>query len=277
MFRRLAWKLAKPLGIRWVLAQIDAAANGRLGPTWRSIYWSLAGAKTWTGVVAGVVALTLGALGSTHAAEVVAAMAGVAITAGLLDKAWRSPHVPVALERLSIYRVLAANSAGITTALVAALGWVQSSACHAVVIAGTTITCAVMSTVLLCLAAACAYLGLLDASFAARAPLPPSAAAAFRRFPPSGPLAAALLVALVPLSGCASAQARLGREPRPLGPDQDVVEGLVCRGEIAEAERYVELRGGSQADRTELVERARKTMKNRPGCCVATGNCGAGR
>lgn len=85
-----------------------------------------------------------------------------------------------------------------------------------------------------------------------------------------------VLLALLPLLtiGCASAQMRLGREPRPLGPDPEVVEQLVCTGQADEAARYVELRGGSQADRIELVERARKAVSKRPGCCAAEGKCG---
>lgn len=88
-----------------------------------------------------------------------------------------------------------------------------------------------------------------------------------------------LRVLLVCLGGaafstaCASAQMRLGREPRPLGPDPEVVEQLVCTGQADEAARYVELRGGSQADRIELVERARKAVSKRPGCCAAEGKC----
>ena len=77
----------------------------------------------------------------------------------------------------------------------------------------------------------------------------------------------------LPLAGCASAQMRLGREPRPLAPDPEVVEQLVCVGKADEAARYVELRGGSQADRIELVERARKAVKNKPGCGCAAATC----
>jgi len=82
-----------------------------------------------------------------------------------------------------------------------------------------------------------------------------------------------LCLGLIPLAGCASGQVRLGREPRPLAPDPEVVESLVCAGNEDGAARYIELRAGSLADRIEFVERARKATKNKPGCCLADGKC----
>ena len=78
-----------------------------------------------------------------------------------------------------------------------------------------------------------------------------------------------VLLCLIPL-GCASGQVRLGREPRPLAPDPEVVESLVCKGDEDGAARYIELRAGSLADRIEFIERARKSVAGKPGCCAGT-------
>mgnify|MGYP001606310468 CR=1 FL=1 len=87
----------------------------------------------------------------------------------------------------------------------------------------------------------------------------------------AGKLVLLLALGLIPLAGCASAQMRLGRDPRPLAPDPEVVESLVCHGHEAGAARYVELRSGSLADRIEAIERARKATSGKPGCCAAEG------
>lgn len=242
--RGLIWKLARPLGIRWLLARIDDAANGRLGPSWRAVYWGLAGVKTWTSAVVGVAALALSALGGLREGAVLAAVATVGVSAGLLDKAWRAPHVPSALANSTAYRLLAQYSAELTTALVAALAWTQSAACHELVVAGLRVSCATQATVLLVLACAAGYLGLLDASFAARAPLPPSARDVFRNLPPPAAGAAVAVVLALLLAGCglrgSMAQIRLGGEAAS-HPDESVVRSYVCRGQAAEAVRYLSL------------------------------------
>lgn len=242
--RGLLWKLARPLGIRWVLARIDDAANGRLGPAWRSAYWGLAGVKTWTSAVVGIAALALLALGATREIEWLLAAAAVGVSAGLLDRAWRAPYVPAPLANSTVYRLLAQWSAELTTALVAALAWTQSGACHELVAAGLRLSCATQTTVLLVLACAAGYLGLLDASLAARAPLPPTARDVFRNLPPpsaGAAVALALVLPLVGLAGCGTAaQLRVGGEP-VRHPDELVVRSYVCRGQAADALRYLAL------------------------------------
>lgn len=238
--RGLVWKLARPLGIRWVLARIDDAANGRLGPAWREFYWGLAGVKTWTSAVFGIAALALVALGGGQEGLVLGSVAAVGVTAGLLDKAWRAPHVPARLASSTVYRLLAQWSPELTAGLVAALAWTQSPACHELALFGLRLSCAMQATALLVLACAAGYLGLLDASFAARAPLPPTARDVFRNLPPTGGAAAVVAMALL-LGGCGSAaQLRLGGEP-VRHPDELVVRSYVCRGQSADALRYLAL------------------------------------
>lgn len=274
-------KLAQRMGIKWVLGILDAAANGRMGPAWRSAYWGLAGVKTWVSAVVGIAALALMALGATRELGWLVLAAGVGVTGGLLDKAWRQPHVPGALATSGIYRLLTQYSAEITTALVMALAWTQSGSCHELALAGLRLGCSAQATVLLVLACSAAYLGLLDASFAARAPLPPTARDVFRSiFPPpgGGATVGAMLVALaLGATACASmggAQAQLAIGVKGKGVDQGVVEGLVCRGAVAEAEVYAQDRGASRAEVTEVLERARKSTKGKAGCCAAEGSCG---
>jgi hypothetical protein len=72
----------------------------------------------------------------------------------------------------------------------------------------------------------------------------------------------------LPGLGCASGSFRLGqRDPKPASWDNDVVRELVCHGREAEAKSLVALRGGSSADETEAVERARVSNRDRTDCC----------
>lgn len=89
------------------------------------------------------------------------------------------------------------------------------------------------------------------------------------------PPAAAVVVLLGLLSAsCGSlAQVRVGGEPKPAGPDQKVVEVLVCRGEDEKAEVYISDRGGTRAEITERVERARADTAGRPGCACRETTC----
>lgn len=86
-----------------------------------------------------------------------------------------------------------------------------------------------------------------------------------------------LLMIGLPLAGCASmggAQAQIGIGIKgPKSVDQGVVETLACRGDIEAAEIYAQDRGASRAEVTEVIERARKAVAKRPGCCAAEGKC----
>lgn len=194
--RTLIRKLAGLLGIRWVIARVSDVANGRLGAGLAALYWSLVGLKTWTSVFVGMASAALLSLGYAHAAEVLGTFAGVGVLLGLLDKAWRTPHVPEALANLALYRFLAARSAGITTTLAAALAWTRSTGCAELAVAGLPITCAAMSSVLLVVTAACAYLGLVNEAFEAKPPTPPHKPDFFDG-PPSA--VAVALVTLLPV------------------------------------------------------------------------------
>ncbi len=66
----------------------------------------------------------------------------------------------------------------------------------------------------------------------------------------------ALVVLALLAAGCASSGSLFS--PRPPGPDQEVVEQLVCSGQYEKADFYLEARGANRAERIERVERARK-------------------
>ena len=70
-----------------------------------------------------------------------------------------------------------------------------------------------------------------------------------------GQMKPALVVLALLATGCAANGYLLS--PRPSGPDQEVVVSLVCRGEGALADRYLEDRGVDRAGRIERIERAR--------------------
>lgn len=113
-----------------------------------------------------------------------------------------------------------------------------------------------------------------------QSPIAPSSTAAAPR-DANGKLLGLLLMLGLPLAGCASmggAQAQLGVGIKgPKGVDAAVVEGLVCRGEVEKAEGYAQDRGASRAEVTEAVERARRAVKGKPGCCAASGTCEGSR
>lgn len=276
---RLPSKLLRWLGERFVGSAVRQVADGKYGLWARSLYWKLAGWKTPISIAlmaAAFLALGLGVDPKT--AELAGWVGGLLAGAGLLDKAVRSGGRPAWLTDNGAYRLAVEYSGTIAAALSAALAWTMSAACQPLTAWSWSISCALQTQVLLGVILLLVYVGILDGAMLARAPIPPIARRRIDEIKPWGPgPGAALLLAglgLLLLTGCGSmAQLRVGGAPRPLAPDPEVVQQLVCRGQIAEAERYVELRGGSQADRLELVERARKATTGKPGCCAAEGTC----
>jgi hypothetical protein len=156
-------KLGARIGIAWALARVRDAAEGRLGPEWKARYWALAGKKTYTGVAFALAAVVPFALGYDQVAEVVAVIAGVAISAGVLDKAWRTAR-PAWLTENPVYRFLAAHSALLTLAFSTAFALLQAGYC-----AG--IECGTAIPILLGLSAIATWAGLLDAAWKAAPPI----------------------------------------------------------------------------------------------------------
>jgi hypothetical protein len=156
---RLFGKLATKIGISWLLCQVRAAAEGRLGLVWQERYVWLSGKKTYTGLVAAVASAILLALGYNDAAGAVAIAATIAVQAGVLDKAWRN-ELPDWLASSRIYRGLAANSVLLAT-LLAGL-YASTTKCGA--------DCSPWPTVILALGAAMVQLGLLDTAWRSTPP-----------------------------------------------------------------------------------------------------------
>ncbi len=73
------------------------------------------------------------------------------------------------------------------------------------------------------------------------------------------------------LSGCAGMlppiSANIGRQPVQQ-PDQETINGLICRGKFEAAEVYAQDRGASRAEVTERVQRAIQEAFKRPDCCL---------
>lgn len=89
------------------------------------------------------------------------------------------------------------------------------------------------------------------------------------------PGAAVILLALPFVAGCggALAQVKIGGDPKPPGVDSRVVESLVCQARETEAAVYISDRGGSRAEITERIERARQDTAGRPGCACREAAC----
>lgn len=174
--------------------------------------------------------------------------------------------------------IIAALLATIAATLQAAQSNGTCALVEGVKLFGWPVNCGEAASALLWLSGILALVGLTDGALRMEPPKAPQPKANDARgFGSRLALAAMAIGSLLLLSACGSmAQLRLG-EQRPLAPDPEVVEQLVCRGQIADAERYVELRSGSMADRVELIERAFKHTKSKPGCCAAEGKCGGGQ
>lgn len=275
---RVPSKLLRWVGERWVGSIVRQIADGKFGLGLRKAYWVACGWKTQISVVVmGAAFIGLGLGLDPKLAETVGWVGGLLATAGLLDKAVRAGGRPAWLTDSAIYRLAVEYAGTIATALSAALAWTMSAACQPLTARSWSLSCAFQTQVLLGVILLLVYLGILDGAMLARAPIPPFAKRKIDELHPWGPGPGATVVlaglSLLLLSGCGSmAQLRLG-EQRPLGPDTEVVEELVCVGKVEEAQRYIELRGGSQADRIELVERARRTVAKRPGCACALETC----
>ncbi len=86
MLRKLFLSLfGKALG-----AEARAIAEGKHGDFAKSAYWALEGRKRVMGLLMAAASVALLSLGHTDAAATVGTIAGVAVGAGLLDRAWRS-------------------------------------------------------------------------------------------------------------------------------------------------------------------------------------------
>lgn len=161
----LAKALSGFVGLDWVLARIRDAAEGRLGQGAKAAYWFLAGAKTWSGFGLAIAAGAFEAIGEHQWAVWVGAAAGVLISAGLVDKAWRA-DIPAVIAQSGLYRFLAGNSAGLSALLATAFAGLEH-------MAATDPHYAVAAKVVLALAALGVQLGLVDAAWRSKPPVVP--------------------------------------------------------------------------------------------------------
>lgn len=162
VLNKLVRKAAATVGVSFVLGQIRAAAEGRLGSKWKERYWALAGVKTWTGLAFALAAVVLAATGYQEFALYVGAGAGFLVQAGILDKAWRG-EIPEPLRQSAVYRFLAGNAELVTALFGSAAAAVTQyegpeQKVYFLILAGV--------------AAVAVQFGLLDAAWRARGPLP---------------------------------------------------------------------------------------------------------
>ena len=166
MIRKLVGGVAKNIGIKFLLSKIRDAAEGKLGPRAKAIYWWLVGVKTWSGLILAGVSVGLEALGYHEWALGLGVAAGVAIQAGVLDKAWRA-EIPAWLMQSTLYRFLADNSAGLTSLLAMAFLASQQEA-------AADPRYGVLAKVVIVAAALGAQLGLVDVAWRTQPPAIPS-------------------------------------------------------------------------------------------------------
>lgn len=117
-------ELAERVGAWFITRWIRACAEGNHGPRLQGAYWWLAGKKTWTAFVMVIGGVGVAAAGyPAEAAWACVLISGPLLSAGLLDRAWRSQGVPDALAQSAPFRFLAAHSGVLTGLCALILGW----------------------------------------------------------------------------------------------------------------------------------------------------------
>lgn len=163
VFRKLAEEL--------LIHRLRDCGAGKYGPTWQKIYDALAGAKSITGFAIGATGFILMTLGYDGPADTaVTVIGGVLLAAGLADKAVNQPGRPEWAANNGLYKLLADHAGLLATAFTSGFAYVTGAGCTAYVIHAVTLTCSTQGKILLGIAAALAYIGVLDVGFLAQTP-----------------------------------------------------------------------------------------------------------
>lgn len=159
--------LAENLLIRWLR---DGEA-GKHGALLERVLGALKGWKSWTGLTIGLVGYVGGAVGASPGLEAsLEWIGGFLLAIGLSDKAISTPGRPAILAESPVYRWLADNSGTLASILTALFVYVSGSSCVALAVRSLSLSCAGQGRVLLFVAAAASYLGILDAGFLSKTP-----------------------------------------------------------------------------------------------------------
>lgn len=161
---KLLRSLIKKVGMAWVTGKVRDAAEGKLGPKWKAVYWATVGKKRVVGVVFAIVAGAAEALGYREVAVGLVGLAGVAVSLGIIDSNWRSEQEAHWLKDHALWKLAANNAPMVTSGLLAALAWLSGDTCTygewcARGVVGVTVLGAVLVQV-----------GLIDAAWKAPAP-----------------------------------------------------------------------------------------------------------
>ena len=160
--------LVRSVGLRWLTGQVRAAAEGKLGPRWQRIYWSLAGGKRLIGFSLAVAAGTAGALGYDNIMIGLGSAGTFLFGLGFVDKNWRDEAESDWLKDSAVWKFLAHNSPTVTAGLLAATAWLQSPTSCTL---GEWCVRGAIATVVL--GAAFVQIGVVDAAWQAPAPQVP--------------------------------------------------------------------------------------------------------
>ncbi len=174
MLSGLLWKLGKPLGLHAAAKFVRDVAEAKPGtdPRLTRLYWALAGKKLWIGLVLKLTSAVLFGLGEVNAAIAVVSLGAFCLTAGVVDRAWRT-EIPESVVNSAVYRFLANFKAEITTALAGATVYFYSADC-------TGPDCAMWAKIMVGLTVLAFEFGLVDAAAKSPVPLSPEAAEKFR-------------------------------------------------------------------------------------------------
>jgi len=122
-------KVIKAAGMKWLTSHVRAAAEGKLGPRWKALYWGLAGKKRAISVCLGIAAGALLLAGYVQEGTALGAVAGIGVALGIVDANWRTEASTDLLKDSDFWCFLANNAPVITAGLLAALAWLQGATC----------------------------------------------------------------------------------------------------------------------------------------------------
>ena len=153
-------KIALKLGLAWLGSWIRGVAEGKQGTRLQAWYLALQGLKTWTGLILGAATAVMVYLTEPVLLDwVTGTLAALLLSAGLLDKAWRTP--PVKVTESKAYRYAREHALDIGAAITVASSYLI--ACDdqiAGYLLRVGLTCAGGIRILGCVGAVLAWLGL---------------------------------------------------------------------------------------------------------------------
>lgn len=147
--------LMKTFGADIIGRELRGVAEGKYGPRAQAAYVWAQGKKTVIGVLLGVIAVSALALGEVEIGAAILTVSGIAVSAGLIDKAWRTAP---SWETQVWWQLLRNHGAEVTAALgYLAFHFTSCTQETAAMLARVHLTCGVAAGIVTAVAAITAW------------------------------------------------------------------------------------------------------------------------